>query len=114
MWVSHLLPIFATDKTDKAMNQYAILFDLDTNCLTECYTGTTYHGAYKEVRDFLKSNGFKWTQGSVYFGDETVTAVKCVLVAQELGKRFPWFTTCVKDLRMLRIEENNDLLPALK
>ena len=110
----YYLPTQQTKRT-KHMSQYAILFDLDTNCLTECNPDTTYYGVYnKEVRDFLMDRGFKWTQGSVYFGDETITAVKCVLVVQELGKQFPWFTACVKDLRMLRVEENNDLLPALK
>ena len=49
---------------------YAVVFDLDTNCLGECYDGQTYHGAYKLVRDFLTANGFSHTQGSVYFGDD--------------------------------------------
>ena len=46
---------------------YAVLFDLDTNCLGENYEGSTYNNAYKQV----------------------------------------------KDVRMLRIEENNDLSKAL-
>jgi virulence-associated protein 2 len=93
---------------------YAVVFELDTNCLNECYEGETYHGAYREVRDFMSENGFSWTQGSVYFGNETVDAVKCVLVIQKMARTFPWFQTCVRDIRMLRIEENNDLLPAIK
>ena len=28
---------------------YAVLFDLDTNCLTENCDGTTYHNAYKLI-----------------------------------------------------------------
>ena len=43
---------------------YAVVFDLDANCLGECYDGNTYHGAYKLVRDFLTENGFSHTQGS--------------------------------------------------
>lgn len=93
---------------------YAIVFDLDTSCLNECYEGATYHGAYKVVRDFLASNGFSHQQGSVYFGDESVDAVKCVIAVQKLAKECPWFATCVKDVRMLRIEDNNDLKPALR
>lgn len=93
---------------------YAVVFDLDTNCLNECYDGNTYHGAYKLVRDYMSANGFNHQQGSVYFGDSTVDAVKCVLVIQQLGKTYPWFATCVKDIRMLRIEDNNDLMPALR
>ena len=41
---------------------YAVVFDLDTNCLGECYDGQTYHGAYKLVRDYLTANGFSHTQ----------------------------------------------------
>lgn len=93
---------------------YAVVFDLDTNCLNECYEGTTYHGAYKQIRDFMLSNGFEHTQGSVYFGDKNIDAVKCVLAIQRLSKEYPWFSTCVKDIRMLRIEENNDLMPAIR
>lgn len=93
---------------------YAVVFDLDTNCLTECYEGTTYHGAYKLIRDFMNQNGFTHTQGSVYFGNSEIDAVKCVLTIQRLTREYPWFATCAKDVRMLRIEENNDLLPAIR
>ena len=49
----------------------------------------------------------------MYFGDETIDAVRCVLVAQQLSKKLPWLSQCVTDIRMLRIEDNNDLMPAL-
>ncbi len=62
----------------------------------------------------MLSNGFTWTQGSVYFGGETINAVTCVLAVQRLSQQCPWFSTCVKDIRMLRIEENNDLAPAIQ
>lgn len=96
------------------MSMYAVVFDLDTNCLGECYPGSSYHGAYGQVRDFMQRNGFSHTQGSVYFGDSHMDVVKCVLAVQRLAKEFPWFATCAKDVRMLRIEENNDLLPAIR
>lgn len=93
---------------------YAITFDIDTNCLSELYPQEKYNNAYREVRRFLEANGFEWCQGSVYFGNETINAVRCVKVAQKLCKTFSWFETCVKDMRMLRIEENNDLLEAVR
>lgn len=92
---------------------YAVLFDLDTNCLNEHYEGNTYHNAYKLVKDFMLENGFIWKQGSVYFGTDKIDAVTCVLTVQKLASKYPWFSTCVKDVRMLRIEENNDLLQAI-
>ena len=61
----------------------------------------------------MLANGFEWKQGSVYFGGETINAVNCVVIVQKLAKLYPWFATCVKDVRMLRIEENNDLAPAV-
>lgn len=93
---------------------YAVVFDLDTNCPNKSNDGSTYHEAYKLVRDFMTQNGFSHTQGSVYFGDSNMDAVKCVLTIQKLAKLHPWFATCAKDVRMLRIEENNDLLPAIQ
>lgn len=92
---------------------YAILFDLDTNCLNEHYEGNTYHNSYKLIKDFMIGSGFEWKQGSVYFGTDKIDAVTCVLTIQKLAAKYAWFTTCVKDVRMLRIEENNDLLQAI-
>jgi len=93
---------------------YAITFDIDTNCLNQQYTQEKYNNAYGEVRKFLESNNFTWQQGSTYFGNENINAVTCVTVVQKMAIKFPWFSACVKDIRMLRIEENNDLLPAIK
>lgn len=94
---------------------YAVTFDLDTACLGSSYHTQSPNNAYADVRRFLESRGFTWTQGSVYFGDPaTINGVTCVLVIQELARQFPWFAACVKDVRMLRIEENNDLLPAIR
>lgn len=92
---------------------YAITFDIDTNCLNEQYHNDSATNAYGDVRKFMEANNFEWIQGSVYFGNEKVTAVSCVLIIQALAKKHAWFTACVKDVRMLRIEENNDLMPVL-
>lgn len=94
---------------------YAVSFDLDTNCLNDHYTKETYHNAYSEIKTFMTNNGFEWKQGSLYFGNpSTINAVTCVTTIQKMAKLFPWFSTCVKDIRMLRIEENNDLMGAIQ
>ncbi len=92
---------------------YAITFDLDTNCLGNEYHNTSSTNAYGDIRKFMEKNNFIWQQGSVYFGDENMNAVKCVMTIQKLAKKYPWFSACVKDVRMLRIEENNDLMDAI-
>lgn len=90
---------------------YAVTFDIDTNCLNDDINPPKM---YIAIRKFMEKRGFTWTQGSVYFGDETINAVSCVMTIQALAKEYPLFTQCVKDVRMLKIEENNDLMPAIK
>ena len=92
---------------------YAIAFDLDTELLSQTYPGTSWNNAYRDIRDILQGRGFVWQQGSVYFGNDTVSPVTCVLAIQELTAAFAWFAACSRDVRMLRIEENNDLRPAI-
>src|SRR3954451_21671136 len=92
---------------------YAIAFDMDIEQLRANY-GDPYNNAYLEIRRVLQRHGFAWQQGSVYFGGENVTAVTCVLAAIDLAQALPWFAASVRDIRMLRIEELNDLMPAVQ
>ena len=92
---------------------YAIAFDLDTQTLQEIYPSASWTNAYTDIRNFLEDCGFEHKQGSVYFGNETIDVVTCVLAAQQLAAAFEWFEPSIKDIRMLRIEENNDLMPAI-
>jgi virulence-associated protein VapD len=92
---------------------YAIAFDMDIDSLKTNY-GDPYNQAYYEIRKVLLDRGFTWQQGSVYFGGESINAVTCVLAAMDLARTLPWFAASVRDIRMLRIEELNDLLPAVQ
>lgn len=92
---------------------YAIVFDLDTATLEQTYPNSSWRNAYSDVQSVLEKRGFEWQQGSTYFGSDRITAVDCVLVVQELKRAYNWFQPSVRDIRMLRIEENNDLSPAL-
>ncbi|WP_418735866.1 hypothetical protein [Desulfovibrio sp.] len=91
---------------------YAISFDLDTARLQQMYSTSSWQNAYGDIKRILTPLGFDWQQGSVYFG-QNVNAVQCVLAAQKLSQSLTWFKDCVRDIRMLRIEELNDLMPAL-
>ncbi len=92
---------------------YAICFDLDTAEAERLHPTNSETGAYKLIERVFAERGFKRRQGSVYFGDDGTTAVECVLAVQELVKRHPWIRFAVRDIRMLRVEETNDLTPAL-
>ena len=92
---------------------YAIVVDLDQETLAQTYHGSSPNNAYADIRRYLTTRGFEWKQGSTYFGDASIDAVRCVRVVQKLAKKYDWFTPSVRDVRMLRIEENNDLKVAL-
>ena len=97
----------------RAARVYAIAFDMDIEALRTNY-GDPYNNAYLEIRRVLLRHGFIWQQGSIYYGGEAVTAVTCVLAAQDLARTLPWFAVSVRDIRMLRIEELNDLMQAVQ
>ena len=96
-----------------SVRMYAIAFELDTAQLQQEYPNPSWQNAYGDIKKTLNPLGFNWQQGSVYFGDKSIDAVKCVMAAQALSNNYPWFKNCVRDIRMLRIEELNDLAPAL-
>jgi virulence-associated protein VapD len=93
---------------------YAIAFDMDTDTLQRVYPTASWNNAYQDIRRVLERHGFLWQQGSVYFGSTEINAVTCVLAAMDLSRSLPWFAVSVRDIRMLRIEELNDLMPAIR
>lgn len=93
---------------------YAIAFDLDIENLRNSYHNDSYTNAYVDIRKTLEKYGFDGLQGSVYFGNEKVNPVTCVLAVAELKKAHTWFSASVRDIRMLRIEEDNDLMPIVE
>lgn len=99
---------------EKGSRVYAIAFDLNMDALKAHYpAGKVYNGAYEGIRRVLEDHGFTHQQGSMYFGNARVTPVQCVVAVQDIQKQHSWFAKAVRDIRMLRIEEHNDLMPAI-
>lgn len=96
----------------KAGRVYAIAFDIDTQ-VAEAVMGDTWKSCYGMIERGLAAHGFKRMQGSLYFGTPESNAVTCVIAVRDLDDRYQWFGRIIKDLRMLRIDEDNDLRPAL-
>ena len=92
---------------------YAIAFDLDQEQVRIHYPGNSPTNAHEAIRRELEAFGFVRQQGSVYFGNDHVTPVTCVMAVQAVQKRHGWFAKTISDIRMLRIEEHNDLMPAI-
>ena len=92
---------------------YAITFDFDTETLEQLYKNASWRNAYADVRRFLEDNGFENKQGSVHFAVDDIDATDCIAVVQDLADEYDWFVPSLRDIRMLRIEENNDLMTVL-
>ena len=92
---------------------YATAFDMDVEQLWVHY-GDPYNNAYLEIRRVLEGHQFQWQQGSVYFGGPAVTAAAVMVAVVDLTAQLPWFAAAVRDIRMLRIEEANDLMPVVQ
>jgi virulence-associated protein VapD len=92
---------------------YAVAFDMDIDQLRIHY-GDPHNNAYLEIRRILERHHFQWQQGSVYFGDASVTVATVTVAVIDLTTQLPWFAASVRDIRMLRIEELNDLMPIVQ
>lgn len=66
------------------------------------------------VESTLQRWGFTAKQGSLYLGDPHVDPVRCVLAIQHLTRTFSWFEPSIWTAVMLRIEDQNDLMPAIQ
>lgn len=95
-------------------SMYAITFDLDTDTHKKSYHNASWQNACNDIAKFLRDHGFDRQQGSVYFGNDDVDTVRCQTVVQRLTLAYDWFARSVRDIRMLRIEDNNDLTPAIE
>lgn len=92
---------------------YAIVLDLAIEQL-RVHHGDPYNNAYLEIRRVLERHQFQWPQGSMYFGGPAVTAATVMVAVIDLTTQLPWFAATVRDIRMLRIEELNDLMPIVQ
>ena len=92
---------------------YAIAFDMDIEQLHVHY-GDPYNNAYLDIRRVLEAHQFTWQQGSMYYGGPAVTAASVMVAVIDLTTQLPWFAASVRDIRMLRIEELNDLMPVVQ
>ena len=91
----------------------AIAYDFNTDCLKENYHNTSWNNAYKDVRTFLETKKFTWKQGSLMYGDQDMTMVQATLVVQEMSQKFSWLASCLSDIRLLHVDLDDDLMPAV-
>lgn len=95
-------------------NMYAITFDLNQEMLQKTYGKENFNNAYADIKRELAQHGFERQQGSVYFGTEEKSVVEIIIAVQEVSEKLKWLAPSVTDIRLLEIEEFNDLMPAIE
>lgn len=92
---------------------YAIAFDMEIAKLKENF-GEPYNNAYVEIGRILESQGFAWTQGSVYLSNKDTDGVGMVFDAMNALKGVDWFCKSVRDIRASKVEDWSDFTERLK
>lgn len=91
----------------------AITFDVDAARMEEPCSGASRRDGHGRIGRILSEHGFDRKRGSVCLGDDGVNAVTCVPAVQDASRKPDWFGASVRDLRMPRIGEPDDLGPAV-
>lgn len=85
---------------------YAIAYDLNKEAALR-------NDAWRKIAKVLESYGFHRQQGTVFYGTEKTSAATCFAAVLDLNDKYPWFWEVVRDMRMLRIDEEDDLLAVI-
>ncbi len=80
------------------MRKKTISFDLSIKMLEQYYPGKDYHQAYRDIQKFMKENGFRHKQFSVYVSKKPMSRETATFYLNQLIKKNPWLYVCIKDV----------------
>ncbi|MBO6190256.1 MAG: hypothetical protein J6N92_05555 [Alloprevotella sp.] len=99
---------------------YAIAFDLEIDKLKEHYP-KAHTQAYYDLRILLRGLGFYHIQGSVYIQreihrlpDGSDDSMLMVLQLSNKLKELDWLPSCVRDIRIFKVENWSDITAFIK
>lgn len=88
----------------------AFNFDLNIKKLKEFYPNSDYKQAYKDLKRFFKSNGFKHRQWSGYISEKPLSVSEILDFTEQLWNKFPWLELCATRFDVTNIGKTYDLL----
>lgn len=88
----------------------AFNFDLNIKKLKEFYPNSDYKQAYKDLKRFFKSNGFKHRQWSGYISEKPLSVSEVLDFTEQLWNKFPWLELCATRFDVTNIGKTYDLL----
>lgn len=82
-----------------------ITFDLNQDALSKYYPRPKlsknplfYKKAYKDISRFMKKEGFKHTQYSVYVSNKKLYSYNITAMMKRMAKEMPWLSSCVNEI----------------
>ena len=88
--------------------KYIVQVELDNHILKDLYPNDDYKHAYNDIRGFLNDESLDWISGPLF--DAGPSPISAVLAVQHLSAHFDWFKGSVKELKLLRVTNMDDLL----
>jgi virulence-associated protein VapD len=88
---------------------HAICFDLNTEAVKRLFPNRS-STPYDQIGRFLTERGFSRIQGSLFYGPAGGSAVYCFKAVIDLKDKYGWFSSVVRDLRMLDVSANDNLM----
>lgn len=92
----------------KPINKRQLIFDLDTK-VSEKILGAGYRKIYKDIELHLKQYGFEHAEGSGYISISEISDYKLYKILDELKKKYPYITKCIRDMHVADVISLNSL-----
>lgn len=73
-----------------------------------------YLKAYKEIKTFMKENGFSHRQLSGYSSDKPMSKTQVERFVEKLTDEFPWFAQCVSRFDVTNIGKQYDMMKKIQ
>ncbi len=103
------------------MTRKQIAFDLSHEALRQYYPRREtaqdpqfFKRAYKDIQQFMASNGFERRQHSVYVSSEEMTTLDVAVLMQRMASQFPWLRQCAEKVDTTDIGAQHSLLGLLR
>ena len=93
--------------SDKNRKQFS--FDLVQEELRRHYSQASPQNAYAEIGAFLRKEGFRHIEGSVYESKEKFSVYDFNRIMKRLMKTLPWFSRCVGSCHVADISSPHDI-----
>lgn len=85
-----------------------ITFDIDTN-VAKKILGKSYNNLYTNIKNFMKSKDWEHIEGSVYMSNKPLSNTKVSYLLDELLKKYPYLTKCIRDMHQSDISNIHGL-----